>query len=62
MSIQAGTVNSAAIRVRFGFSGHVHAWNDDEIDYYAHAVPVEAPSEDARYGPCVCTCVDLPQG
>jgi hypothetical protein len=38
MSIQAGTVNSAAIRVRFGFSGHVHAWNDDEIDYYAHAV------------------------
>jgi hypothetical protein len=39
MSIQAGTVNSAAIRVRLGFSGHVHAWNDDEIDYYAHAIP-----------------------
>jgi len=38
MAIQAGTVNSAAIRVRLGFSGHVHAWNDDEIAYYAHAI------------------------
>ena len=41
MSTQAGTVNSAAIRVRLGFAGHVHAWNDDEIDYYAHAVSAD---------------------
>lgn len=38
MAIQAGTVNSSAIRVRLGFAGHVHAWRDGEIDYYAHAV------------------------
>jgi hypothetical protein len=38
-SIQAGTVNSASISVRAGFAGHVHAWNDNEIDYYAHDIP-----------------------
>ena len=38
MSIQAGTVNSAAISVREGFTGHKHAWKDDEIEYYAHEI------------------------
>jgi hypothetical protein len=38
--IQAGTVNSVSISVRAGFAGHVHAWNDNEIDYYAHEVSV----------------------
>jgi hypothetical protein len=38
MATQAATVNSSAIPVRLGFAGHIHAWNDDEIDYYAHAV------------------------
>jgi hypothetical protein len=37
--IQAGSVNSAAISAREGFAGHVHAWRDGEIDYYAHEVP-----------------------
>ncbi len=36
--IQAATVNSASISVRAGFAGHLHAWSDDEIDYYAHAL------------------------
>ena len=36
ISIQAGMVNSSAIAVRLGFAGHTHAWNDDEIEYYAH--------------------------
>ena len=36
--IQAGTVNSGSINIRSGFAGHVFAWNDNEIDYYAHAV------------------------
>ena len=36
--IQAGTVNSDSIPIKLGFAGHVHAWNDNEIDYYAHAV------------------------
>jgi hypothetical protein len=36
--IQAATVNSASISVRAGFAGHAHAWNDNEIDYYAHAI------------------------
>jgi hypothetical protein len=34
--IQAATVNSASISVKAGFAGHVHAWADNEIDYYAH--------------------------
>jgi hypothetical protein len=34
--IQAGTVNSASISIRVGFAGHAHAWNDNEIDYFAH--------------------------
>ncbi len=37
--IQAGSVNSATISAREGFAGHVHAWRDGEIDYYAHEVP-----------------------
>ena len=36
--IQAGTINSTSISIKAGFAGHVHAWNDDEIDYYAHSV------------------------
>ena len=40
LAIQAGTVNSAAITVRAGFAGHPHAWDGDEIAYYAHAVAV----------------------
>ena len=38
MVIQAGTVNSASIPAKDGFAGHVHAWRDNEIDYYAHDV------------------------
>jgi hypothetical protein len=34
--IQAATVNSASISVKAGFAGHVHAWADNAIDYYAH--------------------------
>jgi len=41
LSIQAGTVNSARISVRDGFAGHVHAWRDGEIEYFAHEI--EAP-------------------
>jgi hypothetical protein len=41
MSTQAGTFNSSAIRVRLGFSGHVRAWRDGEIDYYAHPVSAD---------------------
>ncbi len=36
--IQAATANSVSISVRAGFAGHPHAWNDNEIDYYAHAI------------------------
>lgn len=36
--IQAATVNSASTTVREGFAGHPHAWRDNEIDYYAHAI------------------------
>lgn len=38
LSIQAGMTNSASIPVRLGFAGHTHAWNGDEIEYYAHDV------------------------
>jgi hypothetical protein len=38
MVIQAGTVNSASIPAKDGFAGHIHAWRDNEIDYYAHDV------------------------
>jgi hypothetical protein len=38
MVIQAGTVNSASIPAKAGFAGHIHAWRDNEIDYYAHDV------------------------
>jgi hypothetical protein len=36
MVIQAGAVNSASIPAKDGFAGHIHAWRDNEIDYYAH--------------------------
>ena len=36
--IQAATVNSGSISLRAGFAGHPHAWRDNEINYYAHAV------------------------
>jgi hypothetical protein len=36
--IQAGSVNSASISLKAGFAGHASAWNNDEIDYYAHAL------------------------
>jgi hypothetical protein len=36
--IQAGTVNSASISAKAAFSGHPHAWNGGEIQYYAHSV------------------------
>lgn len=36
--IQAGTVNSAAVSLREGFSGHPAAWRDHEVRYFAHAV------------------------
>jgi hypothetical protein len=36
--IQAGTINSSSISVKAGFAGHVHAWNDDEIEYYVHEI------------------------
>jgi len=39
--IQAGSVNSASIPAKDGFAGHIHAWRDNEIDYYAHAVADE---------------------
>jgi len=37
--IQAAVVNSASISAKEGFAGHVHAWRDNEIDYYAHDIP-----------------------
>jgi len=36
--IQAATVNSSSISVKAGFAGHVHAWGDNEIAYYAHTI------------------------
>ena len=36
--IQAATVNSASISVRAAFAGHPYAWNNDEIEYFAHPV------------------------
>ena len=41
LSIQAGTVNSARISVREGFAGHVHAWKDGEIEYFAHEIDAQ---------------------
>ncbi len=37
--IQAGSRNFTVISLRQGFAGHPHAWDDDEIDYYAHEIP-----------------------
>jgi hypothetical protein len=39
--IQAGSVNSASISAKDGFAGHIHAWRDNEIDYYAHDIAGE---------------------
>lgn len=39
--IQAGAANSASIPAKDGFAGHIHAWRDNEIDYYAHDVADE---------------------
>ena len=36
--IQAATVNSASISVKAGFAGHIYAWSDNEIAYYAHTI------------------------
>ncbi len=36
--IQAGSVNSAAISLRQGFSGHPAAWRNREVVFYAHAI------------------------
>ena len=41
MVIQAGAVNSASIPAKDGFAGHIHAWRDNEIDYYAHDIADE---------------------
>jgi hypothetical protein len=38
--IEASTVNESSISVKAGFAGHVYAWGNDEIDYYAHAVKI----------------------
>jgi hypothetical protein len=36
--IQAGSVNSSAIPAKQGFAGHIYAWRDNEIAYYAHEI------------------------
>jgi len=36
--IQAATTNSASTSVKQGFAGHLRAWSDNEIDYYAHEI------------------------
>jgi hypothetical protein len=36
--IQAGTVNSNAVSLREGFSGHPAAWRDQEVEFFAHAI------------------------
>jgi hypothetical protein len=38
--IEASTINESSISVKAGFAGHVYAWGNDEIDYYAHAVKI----------------------
>jgi hypothetical protein len=38
--IQAATVNSVSIDERTAFAGHPAAWDDNEIEYYAHSVKV----------------------
>jgi hypothetical protein len=46
--IEAATVNKTSISVKAGFAGHIYAWNNDEIDYYAHAVKIRAYSSDQQ--------------
>ena len=36
--IQAGTRNSTLVSLRHGFEGHPHAWDDNEVAYFAHVV------------------------
>jgi hypothetical protein len=36
--IQAGAQNSSATSLVAGFAGHPHAWGDQEVQYYAHAI------------------------
>jgi hypothetical protein len=40
--IQAGTINSASISLKDGFSGHPRAWTNQEIAFYAHQVRAPA--------------------
>ena len=42
--IQAGTTNATSIPLRDGFAGHPAAWNNDEVQYYAHPVSLKASS------------------
>jgi hypothetical protein len=36
--IQAATQNASKISLAEGFAGHPHAWEDHEVQYYAHAI------------------------
>lgn len=40
--IQAGTTNAQSISLREGFSGHPAAWNNNEVQYYAHPLKLNA--------------------
>ena len=42
--IEAATVNETSISVKAGFAGHIYAWKDNEIEYYAHAVKIREHS------------------
>ncbi len=43
--IQAGTTNTTRTSLRDGFAGHPHAWNDSEVDYFAHPVLADRLAE-----------------
>jgi hypothetical protein len=40
--IQAGSQNYSRISLAEGFAGHRHAWEDQEVQYYAHAIGAKA--------------------
>jgi hypothetical protein len=40
--IQAGTQNHSRVSLAEGFSGHRHAWEDQEVQYYEHAISAKA--------------------
>jgi hypothetical protein len=40
--IQAGAQNYAKISLVGGFAGHPHAWEDQEVQFYAHALGAKA--------------------